>query len=357
MTVSIFTFSKQACRTALKVSSLFADDDTSLYTVERLLDAVLDTDNGEEMIIGSRFRLIEKPFEPFFKDKFDGSDLLVFVGSCGIAVRKIAPFVKSKKTDPAVIVTDELGHFVISLLSEHIGGANRLAKDIAEHLGSIPVITTATDINNRFSADTWAAENGYSINDMQAAKAVSGAILEHDVPVTGDMILKQKEKIKLPPGLYYGEEGEAGIYFGILKSRPFAKTMRIIPKSVRLGIGCRKGISKDAVQAAADSVLENSNIDRRAVAGVFSIDIKAEEPGLLEYCRDNGWTLKCYSADQLNSVEGDFSSSSFVKSITGADNVCERAALIEGDELIIRKTAKDGVTVAAAIKYPEVSFE
>ena len=340
MKVRIFAFSRQGCRTAERTASLFKKDDTTLYTVERLLC--------------SGFDLMTKPYPEFFEKVFNDSDILVFIGSCGIAVRKIAPFVRSKKTDPAVVVIDELAHFSISLLSGHIGGANRLALDLAEHLGAEPVITTATDINHRFSADAWAARYGYAISDMNAAKAVSAAILEGDVPFCADL---PSEDLRLPAGLVYGHEGETGIYFGYKKEKPFGKTMRIIPAMVRLGIGCRKGISKEAVAEAVKTVLADNNVDKRSVLGVYSIDLKAEEPGLLEFCSESGWELHCYSADELNALEGDFSASSFVRSITGADNVCERSALMEADKLIIKKTAVNGVTVAAAIKYPEVSFE
>ncbi len=340
MKVRIFAFSRQGCRTAEKTALYFRDDKATLYTVERLLC--------------DGFELMTKPYPAFFEKVFNDSDILVFIGSCGIAVRKIAPFVRSKKTDPAVVVIDELAHFSISLLSGHIGGANRLALDLADHLGAEPVITTATDINHRFSADAWAARYGYAISDMNAAKAVSAAILEGDVPFCADL---PSQDLKLPAGLVYGHEGETGIYFGYKKIKPFDKTMRIIPQMIRLGIGCRKGISKEAVAEAVNSVLADNHIDKRSVIGVCSIELKAEEPGLVEFCRENGWNLKCYSADELNSLEGDFSTSVFVQSITGADNVCERSALMEADELIIKKTAVNGVTVAAAVKYPEVSFE
>lgn len=87
---------------------------------------------------------------------FETDDAIIFVGACGIAVRSIAPYVASKKSDPAVLVIDECGKFVISLLSGHLGGANELTLEVAELLGAVPVVTTATDLHHRFAVDVFA---------------------------------------------------------------------------------------------------------------------------------------------------------------------------------------------------------
>ncbi len=106
------------------------------------------------------------------------SDAVIFIGACGIAVRSIAPYVASKKTDPAVLVVDECGKFVISLLSGHLGGANELAENSsAEILEAMPVVTTATDLHHRFAVDVFAKKNNCAILNMKAAKEVSAALL------------------------------------------------------------------------------------------------------------------------------------------------------------------------------------
>ena len=106
-------------------------------------------------------------------EKFSDSDALIFIGATGIAVRSIAPYVASKKSDPAVLVVDECGKFVISLLSGHLGGANELALKTAEILEAIPVVTTATDLHHRFAVDVFAKKNNCNIFNMKAAKEVS----------------------------------------------------------------------------------------------------------------------------------------------------------------------------------------
>ena len=126
--------------------------------------------------------------------------------------------------------------------------------------------------------------------------------------------------------------------------------------TLHLGIGCRKGTSKEAISGAVEAVLSENQIDRKAVKCCASIDLKAQEAGLLDFCREAGLPVEFYSAEQLNAVPGDFTPSAFVRSVTGVDNVCERAALLGAETLIIKKTARDGVTVSLAAEHWEVSF-
>ena len=129
-----------------------------------------------------------------------------------------------------------------------------------------------------------------------------------------------------------------------------------MPRRVRLGLGCRRGSSREAIAAAVEAVLEKSGIHPASVRGCASIDLKRDEPGLLAFCRERGWPLVFYTAEALREVEGEFTPSKFVQEVTGVDNVCERAALLGGERLLVRKTAAGGVTVAAALEHWEVRF-
>lgn len=338
MKLSIFAYSRRGCQTAGRVLSCLSQCEGTIYVPQRLA--------------GGELMSMTRPYEEFYGPLFSGSDILVFVGAAGIAVRSIAPHVRDKRLDPAVICVDELGRFVISLLSGHIGGANALTQRLADELGATAVITTATDINSRFSADAWAAENGYVIGSMSAAKAVSAAILEGDVPLLCDLPISGE----LPPGLVPGEDGETGVYIGWSLKKPFKNTLQLIPKVLHLGIGCRRGTDSAAIAAAVGRVFEENGIDPRAVCRAATIDLKADEPGLLSYCEQAELPLSVYSAGQLAQVKGEFTPSAFVESVTGVDNVCERAALAEADMLIVRKNAVNGVTVAVAAKNTEVRF-
>lgn len=335
----MFAYSRQGCRTAKRVLSALSGEELRAYTMERFSEP--------------GFLPLGRPARGFYGELFSSSDALVFVGSCGIAVREIAPHVKDKRTDPAVICIDELGRYVIPLLSGHIGGANELARRLASALGAEAVVTTATDINNRFSVDAWAAKQGFVIDDMAAAKAVSAAVLERAVPLSSDFPVATP----YPAGTEPGSSGELGICISFVKKSPFERTLRLIPRILHLGIGCRRGTPAGAIAAAVDAALEPYGIDPRALKCAASIDLKADEPGLLSYCRENGLPLYFYSAEELMAVPGSFTPSEFVRSVTGADNVCERAALCGACRLIVKKTALNGVTVAVAAENLEVRFE
>lgn len=338
MKIAVFAYSRQGCRTARRVLSGFPAAQCRAFTMERFAE--------------EGFLPLGKPAKPFYGELFGWADAMVFVGSCGIAVREIAPHVRDKRTDPAVLCIDELGNFVIPLLSGHIGGANDLARLLAERLDAVAVVTTATDINRKFSVDAWASKQGLVIDSMPLAKAVSAEILENNIPLCSDFPVVTE----YPPGVVPGDGGELGICISWERKTPFARTLRLIPRILHLGIGCRRGTEAAAISAAVERVLQEENIDRRAIRCVSSIDLKAKEPGLLAFCRENQWPVSFYSAEQLREVEGEFTSSGFVQSVTGVDNVCERAALLGADRLIVRKTALNGVTAAIAAEWMEVRF-
>ncbi len=339
MKIAVFAYSRQGCRLARRVLTCFPQAECRAYSMARFQEP--------------GFLPFEEPAGAFYGRLFHWADALIFVGACGIAVRKIAPHLQSKQSDPAVLCLDELGSFVIPLLSGHIGGANALARQLAAALEASPVISTATDINDRFSVDSWATENGFFLSDMQLAKAVSAAILEQELPLASDLPVRTP----LPPGLFAGESGPLGICISWEEKSPFDKTLRLIPPLLHLGIGCRKGTPAEAIGRAVDAVLKENKIDRRAIRCAASIELKAEEAGLLDYCRQNGWPLSFYSAAELAAVPGDFSPSPFVQSVTGVDNVCERAALLGAKRLLVPKSAADGVTVAIAAEEREVRFD
>lgn len=380
--VVIIVYSRNGMQLAEQTAAFFVRSQVKMVTAHRLAKGLFrpEAESGEDSVGGL----------------FDWADAIIFICALGIAVRKIAPYVKDKKKDPAVVCMDEQGKFVISVLSGHIGGANQLAEKLADYFGSIPVITTATDRNGRFSVDEWAVRKGLTISDMKAAKAISAAILEQDVILESDFPIVsdyptgcrplEKDRMaarntlepdeSLPGGNIVGDErmqdeklpeyeevtDEArhrpgcGIIISWETREPFAVTLRLIPQVLHLGIGCRKDISKEKIAEAVRGALSKKRIDPRAVKGVYSIDLKAQEAGLLEYCREMDWPLHVYSAQELMQVPGEFSSSDFVLKTTGADNICERAAMADAARLILPKISRDGVTVAIAEEAYEVAF-
>lgn len=287
---------------------------------------------------------------------FEAVDALIFVGACGIAVRAVAPHLKSKTSDPAVIVTDERGLNVISLISGHIGGANALTRRLAAAIGGNPVITTATDVNRRFAADEWAARQGLAISSMTAARRFAMEILKRDLPMTSDFPIRGV----LPGGLYTGTEGECGLLISCVDFDPYGVTLKLIPRILHLGLGCKRNTPVEKIRTAVEHALQDGCIRREAIASAASIDVKRDEEGLLAYCAENELPIRFYSAEELRGVAGEFSASAFVSSTVGVDNVCERAAMRSAGEnakLIVKKTCLDGVTVALAQEEWSVHFE
>ena len=332
MKLAIFAYSRRGCGTALRVREGLCrpGDQCRCFAPAKYA--------------GEGFEAVQSPCAQFTGPLFAWADALVFVGAAGIAVRSVAPYVRDKRTDPAVLSVDELGKFVIPLLSGHIGGANALAEELARALNAVPVVTTATDINGKFSVDAWAARQGLYISDMGAAKAVSAAILEGPVPLCCDFPIEGE----LPQGTAAGDNGQVGICISWEKKEPFARTLLLTPPVLHLGLGCRRGTPAEAVQAAVDGVLEARNIHPRAVKCAASIDLKRDETGLLEFCARRGWPVSFYSAGELAALEGAFTPSERVLRVTGVDNVCERATMMGARRLVVPKTACGGVTVALA---------
>ncbi len=288
------------------------------------------------------------------KTLFPENDGIIFVCACGIAVRVIAPLVKSKVSDPAVVVVDDMGRFAISLLSGHLGGANRLAEVVAAAIGAQPVITTSTDVGGIFSPDSFAAANNLIITDMGAAKAVAAALTNGvKLALLSQFHLKNKPEI-------FSENGNIGICISRTEEKPFPLTLCLIPRNIVLGIGCKKGTSCETISEFVRRTLSAAGIDIRRVSIVASIDLKKDERGLLDFCKSLGAELRTFSAAELSQIQGVFTASAFVSSVTGVDNVCERSAVAAGGSdgvLILRKQAENGVTVAAAELPVELDFE
>ncbi len=295
-------------------------------------------------------------FRRWTEEHFPVSDALVYIGAAGIAVRAVAPLVRSKTSDPAVLVLDDRGRFCIPLLSGHLGGANALARRLAAALDAVPVITTATDNHGVFAVDTWAQSQGLAIVNPEGIKGFSARLLagqparlHSDFPITG----------RIPEGvvLVGGKPFDASI---TARPRGARDVLYLVPKAACVGVGCRKDVAPEAVEQALDMLLaKGGGIDRRAVCGLYTLDRKAAEPALLALAEKLGVPLTAYTAAELNAVRGQFTASAFVQKTTGTDNVCERSAVLGsgGGRLYLKKNAGNGVTMAMALRDVTIRFE
>lgn len=346
MNAIIFSFTRNGAKISLKLQK-YLDScgfKTGIFTTRRYRD------------VDPALREISPSLQEMCKEAFSRCRLLIFIGATGIAIRSIAPYIRSKTRDPAVLSIDEQGKFVIPLLSGHIGGANSLATGIAAVLKAVPVITTATDVNELFAVDEWAARHNMSIFNMDAAKTFASYLVDcKKVGVKSDFPIKGA----LPKGLVLAEEGPVGMAISLRKTvQPFVETVVLRPRILHLGIGCRRGTPMDKIEEMVIQELKKLKVTLSVVKGIASIDVKKDEQGLLAFADVSVLPVRFYSSAELNAVEGDFTPSAFVAQTVGVDNVCERAAVLDsgGGRLLLRKTARNGVTLAIAAEDFVVDF-
>jgi len=263
MNTAVITISEQGLATALRIRKGYKQP-VSLYALGRLAE---DRDLGIDTLFAgitcfseSLYQLVPRLFK-----QFDG---LVFVMAMGIVVRTIAPCVQDKHTDPAVVVVDDVGRFVVSMLSGHEGGANVLAGKVAAILHTDAVITTGTEAQ----------------------------------------------------------------------------------KDIIIGIGCKKGVSAEAVKKSVHDAIHKAGVSIDRVRLFSTIDIKSEEAGLLQASDELGIPLRVVSKSEIATCSLEYGKSNFVKEKIGVWAVCEPAALIAGrkTQLILKKQKYPGVTVAVA---------
>lgn len=252
----------------------------------------------------------------FVAEIFNKFDAIIFICATGIAVRMIAPHIVSKISDPAVIVIDELGKNVISLIGGHIGGANKLAIEIAQKISANPVITTATDIERKISADTFANNFGLIPEDKNMIKKINSAILSG-------------EEIFITAGNY---------------------KMKLLAKNLIAGVGCKRGISAEKIFDALKKSCAEINQPIERIKILASVDIKSDEVGLLECAKKISCEIKFFNIAQLQEKISEYKliESEFVKKNIGVGNVCEAAALccVEHGKFALTKKIFDGVTVS-----------
>lgn len=349
------------------------------------------------------------PIREILADNFATASLIVFFASTGIAVRSIAPYLRSKATDPAVLVVDEAGKYCIPILSGHLGGANAYAREIAEILHAEPVITTASDLMHKFAIDIFAKKNHLAISNLALAKDLEARIISgknvrlfSDFPIDGqipdgvllrerredaDIIISASASTKRHPLAScldsfqvltaaaqstpacsfqpnFFSDPEASANNSMLNSGDDTlpahtnNPLFLIPRVLDIGIGSRKNISEAAVENAVRNTLKENDFFFASIRSIASIDLKKNETGILDFSAKLGIKPVFYTAESLSKAEteGGFTESGFVRRTTGVGNVCERAAVMRGGTIVIRKTGCEGVTVAAATRPARLLF-
>lgn len=266
------------------------------------------------------------------QDKFKKFDALIFIMAVGIVVRKISNLIENKLVDPAVVVIDERGRNVISLLSGHVGGANDLTRLIAEKIGSNPVITTATDVEEKISIDSVSNDLGLRLHPRDEIKKINSAILHG-------------EKIRI-----LVDEDLPTI---LITDRFFENSQRVLilsPRRLIAGIGCRRGVTRDQILTALKQACELIGQPIERIDLLASVDIKRDEVGILETARFLDRDIKFFDIDTLKKIIDRYSlnESEFVKKSIGVGNICESSALacVGNARFALTKKIFDKVTVA-----------
>lgn len=334
MSLSIISFTEKGMQLSLQIAEKW-NGSSVIYTKCKAY-ATEDTETEVQSVgRGSgEVQYVRVGVSDWSEEQMARKNTLLFIGACGIAVRAIAPHLTDKLHDSPVLVMDEAGQYVIPVLSGHIGGANEIALRISQLTGARPVITTATDINDKFAVDVFAGKNGLQIMNKDGIAKVSAKVLAGEEITMG---------IGQPEGsvdiLIAAERGDA------------EAVLWLKPKEYVIGMGCRKDKEAEQIEGLIIRTLEELGIPPEQVWLLTSIDVKKEEPGLLAWSEKYKVPFVTYSAEELKAVPGTFRVSDFVKEQVGVDNVCERAALkvCEPDgELVYRKHAEDGMTIAIA---------
>ena len=325
---------------------------------------------GSELYLSSRYadksasgsRRFEPPeLKSLFASLWKQYDGFVLIMATGIVVRLIAPLLLSKETDPAVVVMDDAGRFAVSLLSGHLGGANRLAERCAALSGASAVITTATDANGLPSFDMLAGEHGWIIDDISRVKTLNTLLLDNkDIAIVDQSGLTSAWLGKRKWITFYetfaeaANSGAEGFLLVTNRQEPLQtppeKTLILRPRNLVLGIGCNRGTPADEIAAFIDLQLGLLALSLKSVCCVASVAAKRDETGLMEYAGRLGVPLRCFESHELNQVSFPSPPSQYAMAAVGTAGVAEPAALLAsgGGRLLLNKVKSANVTLAVA---------
>lgn len=317
----------------------------------------------------TREGLVEPGFLPFdggfaasVGQAFHRDTALIFIGATGIAVRTLAPLLVDKCHDPAVVVIDERGQHVISLLSGHIGGANNLARHLAGILGVDPVITTATDVNDVAALDTLACQLNARMPDFRTAVKTVNQMLVSQQRVGlwwDDMFADEVSRCDRRGFITVSDlnalpELDALVCITLRAALPELKLphWKLVPRRIVAGIGCRRGTPCTLLGELLHRQLASQEVDPLALKAIGSIALKQDELGLIQLASDLDVPFDVFSVDALREHEHRFLSSRFVKQTVGVGSVSGPAAwLLSNGHLLGETLREQGITITLGVTH------
>ncbi len=304
----------------------------------------------------------EKPIKDLTTEIWPQYEGLVYIVSLGAVVRTIAPFLKDKHVDPAVIVVDDKAQYAISVLSGHVGGANELTTKIAQQLGAQAIITTASDVGKTIPVDILGRELGWTTELDENITAVSAAVVNEEpvafVQEAGERSWWKRET-PLPKNIRITTLADAPnsmaallVTDRLIDAPIVGRTVVYRPKSLVLGIGCDRGVTSEQVEKFVLTTLREHRLSFKCVRNVATVEVKRDEPGLKEFCAKHKLELVCYTSEQLKEIKAP-NPSATVEKYVGTPGVSEPAAILSsGGDLIVPKQKAPMLTMAVArVRY------
>ena len=317
MKLAVITVTEKGVRNGLKIKEKINCD---VFTISKFMK--------------EKTLLIENGLQNFFEKNLLKYDTFLFITASGIAVRTIAPFIKSKDKDPAVLTMDEEGNFIISLLSGHLGGANEAAKILGEITGAVPVISTASDVSGKIAVDTIAMKINGKLESLESAKKVTSLI-----------VAGKEVDIKVPENME--NENPQGVI--LISNRKNIEIAKIIPQNIVVGIGCKKNKEAEKIIDAVKDSFEKLNLCEESIRVFATVDIKENEAGIIGTAEYFGKELKIISREDIQKIENNFETSQFVKKSIGVGAVSAPCAFIEGNgkgKFLAEKLKYEGITIS-----------
>jgi cobalt-precorrin 5A hydrolase len=348
MKLAIIAITRNGARLGARLQNMAVDAD--LFVAEKF---VTEAGASARPFAGELRELVRENWR-----KYQG---FVFIMATGIVVRVIAPHLQAKDRDPAVVVVDEAGRFAVSLLSGHLGGANELARDVAELLGGQAVITTATDVNALPSFDLLAKEEGWGIDDLGRVKSLNALLLAGEniavVDPSGRIAAHFAGRGRLSfyanfvTALQSGAAGRVFVTNRQLPPQALAGNLLVLrPKNLVLGLGCNRGTTAEEISQVVDAQLKYLFLALGSVAAIGTAVAKRDEAGLLAFGEKHGIPLRFFASDELNAVAAPSPPSGPALAAIGANGVAEPAALLAAGNgrLLLKKVKSGNVTLAVA---------
>lgn len=289
-------------------------------------------------------------------DEIWGFDIILFFLATGIVVRKIAPRLVSKTSDPAVLVADFGMSGVVPLISGHIGGANEFAEYLCEKFdGCKAFITTATDQTGSFAFDMYAKKMGFGIENISALAALSNAMINGSKVIVSSYpsIIEELKKLIKKESVEYKSPDEP-LYFEyptvvVSPFAPSSQALRLKIQKISIGVGMNRGTSAREIEEALEAFLDEHGLQRAQIESLCSFEAKSDEAGLLEFCKKSQIELKFFKKEDINMLQNEFSPSR-ASEFFGIKGVAEPSAVLGSKykELFIKKRVFGGITIAAA---------